>query len=155
MDILDEYYGGNNHILVFDNATTHLKRADTALSAHKMPKHTPKEGNNWGVEVNTTGENGKPVYTANGRICKIKVPMADGTFDGKAQPLYSPLNHRRAGVFKGMAVILEECGFEDAINLKAQCKDFKFMKDATHCCCCRILYTQPDFVMVELLLETH
>ena len=54
-----------------------------------------------------------------------------------------------------MAVILEERGFTDASNLKAQCKDFKCPKDSTCCCCRRILYTQPDFVTVESLLETH
>jgi len=155
MDILDEHYSSEDHVLVFDNATTHLKRADTALSARNMPKHVPKEGKNWGVEVNQIGADGKPVYAANGKICKKKVQMSDGTFDGRAQPLYFPQNHPRAGVFKGMAVILEERGFTDASNLKAQCKDFKCPKDSTCCCCRRILYTQPDFVTVESLLETH
>ncbi|KIK98481.1 hypothetical protein PAXRUDRAFT_679252 [Paxillus rubicundulus Ve08.2h10] len=54
-----------------------------------------------------------------------------------------------------MAVVLEEHSFEDSTDLKAQCKDFKCPKDTTHGCCCRILYTQPDFVMVESLLEAH
>jgi len=120
-----------------------------------MPKHVPKEGKNWGVEVNQIGTNGKPVYAANGKICKKKVQMSVGTFDGRVQPLYFPQNHPCAGVFKGMAVILEERGFTDASNLKVQCKDFKCPKDSTCCCCRRILYTQPDFVTVESLLETH
>ncbi|KIK75976.1 hypothetical protein PAXRUDRAFT_171134, partial [Paxillus rubicundulus Ve08.2h10] len=155
MDILDEYYSNEDHILIFNNATTHLKRADTALLACKTPKNTPKEGRNWGVEVNQTGTDRKPVYAANGKINKIKVPMEDGAFDGKAQPLYFPPNHKRAGTFKGMAVILEECSFGDVANLKAQWEDFKCPKDATDCCCCRILYTEPDFMAVESLLETH
>jgi hypothetical protein len=33
MDILEEHYPDEDHVLVFDNATTHLKRADDALSA--------------------------------------------------------------------------------------------------------------------------
>ena len=40
MDILDEHYAGEDHVLVFDNATTHTKRADGALSARYMPKST-------------------------------------------------------------------------------------------------------------------
>ena len=38
MDILEKHYANESHVLVFDNATTHLKRADRALSAMKMPK---------------------------------------------------------------------------------------------------------------------
>jgi hypothetical protein len=48
MDILDEHYVDEDHVLVFDNATTHTKRADGALSVHNMPKSTCE----WGVEVN-------------------------------------------------------------------------------------------------------
>jgi hypothetical protein len=38
-------------VWVFDNATTHTKRAEGALSAQYMPKSTCK----WGVEVNLWG----------------------------------------------------------------------------------------------------
>jgi hypothetical protein len=38
MDILDEYYAEEDHVLVFDNVTTHTKRADGALSARSMLK---------------------------------------------------------------------------------------------------------------------
>ncbi|OJA21652.1 hypothetical protein AZE42_13631, partial [Rhizopogon vesiculosus] len=44
MTILEKDYPDEDHIFVFDNATTHLKRADDALSARQMPK-TCK---NWG-----------------------------------------------------------------------------------------------------------
>jgi hypothetical protein len=33
MNILKQHYFDESHVLVFDNATTHLKRADDALSA--------------------------------------------------------------------------------------------------------------------------
>jgi hypothetical protein len=49
-----------------------------------------------------------------------------------------------------MAVILKERGFADALKFKAQCK---CAKRATSCCCCQILYTQPDFVDVKSNLE--
>ena len=38
MDILDKYYAEEDHVLVFDNATTHTKWADGALSARSMLK---------------------------------------------------------------------------------------------------------------------
>src|SRR5882724_3961011 len=38
MDILQKDYQSENHIFIFDNATTHLKQADNALSTRKMPK---------------------------------------------------------------------------------------------------------------------
>jgi hypothetical protein len=80
--------------------------------------------------------------------------MTSGTFpDGSSQELYFPAGHPREGVFKGMAVILEERGFMNAPKLKAQCKDFKCAKGATNCCCRRILYTQPDFAAVKSNLE--
>src|SRR4051794_33611186 len=83
-----------------------------------MPKHTPKPGSNWGVEVNARSPNGQQIYGPDGKPCKIKVKMRDGTFaDGLPQPLYFPEGHPHAGVFKGMAVILEERRFENAGSL--------------------------------------
>ncbi len=35
-----------------------------------------------------------------------------------------------------------------------QCKDFKCAPGATNCCCCRILYNQPDFTDVSSVLQT-
>ena len=40
-------------------------------------------------------------------------------------------------------------------KLNAECKDFKCKAGATNCCCRRVLYSQPDFVNAESLLETH
>jgi hypothetical protein len=154
MDILEKYFPEDKHVLLFDNATTHQKRADDALSATKMPKFIPKEGKNWGVETNVLGADGKPTYGPDGKILKTKVQMTNGILgDGSRQCFYFPHGHPRAGVFKGMAVILEERGFSRASNLRAQCKDFKCKKGATACCCRRILYNQPDFVNVKSNLE--
>ena len=56
MDILDKGYPDEDHVLVFDNATTHLKWEEDALSAIKMPKFIPKLGTNWGVTVSEFDE---------------------------------------------------------------------------------------------------
>jgi hypothetical protein len=121
-----------------------------------MPKFTPKDGKNWGVEVKMMGEDEKPVHGPDGKILKTKIQMADGTFaDGSAQSFYFPDTHETSpGVFKGMAVILAERGYQNTSTLRAECKDFKCEKGATHCCCRRLLYNEPDFVQVESLLET-
>jgi hypothetical protein len=154
MDILEKHFPEDKHVLLFDNATTHQKRAADALSASKMPKFIPKEGKNWGVETNVLGADGKPTYSPDGKILKMKVQMTNGILaDGSSQCFYFPHGHPRAGVFKGMAIILEERGFSKASDLQAQCKDFKCEKGATTCCCRRILYNQPDFVNVKSNLE--
>ena len=38
MDILEQYFPDEDHVLIYDNVSTHLKWTDDALSAHKMPK---------------------------------------------------------------------------------------------------------------------
>jgi hypothetical protein len=97
---------------------------------------------------------GKIEYTPDGSPAKIKVRMADARFaDGNAQSLYFPEGHERAGVFKGMAVILQERGFGDMSKVRAECKHFKCPPGATNCCCRRILFNQPDFANVLSLLE--
>jgi hypothetical protein len=159
MDILEKYYADEDHVLVFDNASTHQKRPDGALSARRMPKRTSTVEKNWGVEVNVCGDNGQPVYGRDGKILKHKVKMVDATFaDGMPQPLYFDASHEKAGLFKGMAVILEERGLVKESQLRAECKKFQCPKpsgpdEMAQCCCCRVLYNQPDFTEVESLLE--
>jgi len=92
---------------------THLKWADTALSAHKMPKHPPRHGCNWGVMVMVLNGEGKPVFDPHGKAQHQTVHMGDAMFvDGGLQCLYFPEDHPVSpGIFKWMAVILEECGY--------------------------------------------
>ena len=152
MDILEKFYPNDNHILVFDNAMTHSKRADGALSAHKMSKGTSNPDKNWGVQVNQKNPDGSPKHGPDGKILKEWRCMEDARFaNGTAQALYYPDNHpTHPGLFKGMAVILEERGYINARTLKAECE-----KGKTDSCCCRLLYTQPDFTNIPSLLESH
>ncbi|KAJ3896959.1 hypothetical protein F5879DRAFT_996902 [Lentinula edodes] len=115
-----------DHVFIFDNATTHLKRAEDALSARKMPKFTPKEGMNWGVEVTMKASDGSIVYDEKGKPRKMKIRMCNGKFlDGRTQEFYFPEGHPRDGIFKGMAQILRERGYTDAHALRAECPKFK------------------------------
>jgi transposase len=85
--------------------------------------------------------------------------IRDGRFEnGESQPLYFPIDHpdkNLRGVFKGMAIILEERGFRNMSKVSAECKKFKCKPGETRCCCHWILYNQPDFAEAESLLETH
>ena len=156
MAILKKYYPDEDHVLVFDNATTHLKRAEGALSATKMTKNPSA---NFHVLVNDVGDDGKARYTPDGKILKKKIHMGNTTFNGVEQPLYFPddPSHPHAGQFKGMSVILQERGFVDEAKLKAQCgtKMSDCKPPAIACCCRWVLYNQPDFVNIESILETE
>jgi hypothetical protein len=163
MDILTKHYPNEEHILVFDNATTHTKRSDTALSARQMPKCTKPVGEFWGAIKPVLDNDGKQVYLRDekGKLtrkpAKIKVCMDNATFaNGTPQQLYFPNDHPKyPGCFKGMAVLLQERGLDKESNLRFECPGFKCKPGVTNCCCRRALYSQPDFVAVESLLETH
>jgi hypothetical protein len=119
-----------------------------------MPNFMPAVGKNWGVEVDEVDEDCNVVHGTDGKVLKTWVNMVNARFaDGCPQSLYWPEGHEHAGIFKGMAAILEECGFANVLKLQAQCEKFKCKGDTTMCCCCQILYNQPDFVGVLLKLE--
>jgi hypothetical protein len=159
MDILQRHYPEEEHVLIFDNATTHLKRADTALSARRMSKNPTQEGKPmFGVDVNVIGTNGKPECLPNGQHRKERVRMSDAQLpDGSPQSLYFPLGHPREGVFKGMSVILDERGSSNHRALRAECVGFKCATDnlKPRCCMRRLLWNQPDFVNIKSVLETE
>jgi len=153
MDILTKYYPNEDHVLIFDNATTHLKWPDGSLSASRMPKNPSK---NFFVEVNAVDDEGQTLYRPDGKILKRKIRMGNRKFsDGTEQCFYYPEGHEHAGKFKGMAVILGERGYEDLKDKKAQCgKSFTDCPEgSTTCCCRRILYNEPDFKNVDSILE--
>ena len=139
MDILEKHYPNEEHVFIFDNATTHTKRADGALSARYMPKGTSKWETNWGVEVNQCELDGKLIYAPNGQIAKMKVCMMGAKLpNGSDQSLYFK-SGPNTGLFKGMAIILQERGLVKESKLRAECKGFKCEPGATRCCCRRVL----------------
>lgn len=157
ISILKEDYPDDNHIIILDNAPSHLKRGDQALSARAMSKNPTRPGNPmFGVMVADKTPDGKLQYDPQGKILKKKVQMIGAHFaDGRSQSLYFEENHPNAGVFKGMTQILKERGYTDIDNLRAQCPEFKCSPGQTKCCTRRILYNEPDFQDVKTLVETH
>ncbi|KAI0070203.1 hypothetical protein K474DRAFT_1609121 [Panus rudis PR-1116 ss-1] len=121
-------------LFLFDNAPSHQKRADDALSARKMVKN-PKNG--W-----THRKGG--------------LPMRNGTNPntGESQSFYFPDDHPDyPGWFKGMEQIIRERGLWPAGGLPAECPKFRCPENRTDCCCRRLLFNQPDFVAQKPQLQ--
>ncbi|KIK81763.1 hypothetical protein PAXRUDRAFT_806937, partial [Paxillus rubicundulus Ve08.2h10] len=151
MAILEKHYPNDHHILIFDNATTHVKHADDALSAQHLPK---KPSEIWGIPITARDAHRNITYDADGKVVK-KILMAPARFEnGQPQPLYVLEGHERAGWFKGMAQILWEQGYTEEAKLNYECLNFKCLVEKNgKCYCCRFLYNQPDFANVRSLLE--
>ena len=78
MDILKEYFPDEDHVFVYDNARTHLKRPETAISAIKMPKNPSPT---FGIDIVDIDANGKLKYGTDGKVVKKRIKMADGLFE--------------------------------------------------------------------------
>jgi hypothetical protein len=115
IDIFENKTNGTvTGLFMFDNAPSHQKRAEDALSAQKLPK-APKE---W-----THHKNGPKLRSA---------VLADGS----PQALYYPENHpTMPGWFKDMEGIIRERGLWPKQGLQAQCPSFKCKAGQPDCCC--------------------
>ncbi|KIY60940.1 hypothetical protein CYLTODRAFT_363543 [Cylindrobasidium torrendii FP15055 ss-10] len=153
--IVKKQWPDEDHYFVYDNAPTHLKRQDCALSASNMTKGPSA---NFHVAVDVLNEHGRPVVDADGKKVKAKERMANGTHNGQEQSFYFPDDYEVVelrGWFKGTERILQERGYNTA-GKKSQCgKSFHndCPKDRTDCCCRRMLYSEPDFQQVSSQLE--
>jgi hypothetical protein len=166
MDILDKHYPDEHHIFIFDNARTHVKRADNALSARNMPKGPSKT-----VQSNAGGyravrdQNGKLVRDRENKVVKEWVPMQNRWYyDDEgckiSQPLYFPPNHpTMPGRFIGTEAVLVGRGYNAqwVHSLKASCKGFKCPvpepDQKPTCCCRRLLFSEPDFATEDTIVE--
>lgn len=152
MKILEEHFPTEDHMFVFDNATTHMKHTNDALSARHMPKNP---SSTWGVDVLMTDTSGNIIFGQDGKPRRSKIQMAPGQLpNGELQPLYFPTGHPRADWFKGMEQILRDRGYETK-GLKAECKAFKCDTGQKDCCCHHILFNELDFLRVKSLLEAQ
>jgi hypothetical protein len=158
MDILTKYYSNEDHVLIFNNATTHLKRPDDALSAHNMTKNPSAK---FSVECTAINpETSRPLHTEMGTLLKEKIQMGKGRLpNGAEQDLYFSDDHPKyPGYFKGLSVILEEQGFTGVKGKGSkltECKGFACKPGVIDCCCQWMLYSQPNFTDVESCLETQ
>ncbi|KAG6903166.1 hypothetical protein C0995_002709, partial [Termitomyces sp. Mi166 len=126
-DIIAEDYSEYKHVIVYDNAPSHLKCLEGAIFIKKMPKNILKDGCNWLIEVIKHTPDRKPVYNSDGTLQKIKIPMRDATLsNGQPQPLYFDENLDHPSIFKGMAQILIEHGYDEKVIKKKSAECIKF-----------------------------
>lgn len=128
-------------LFLFDNAPSHKKCTDNALSALRMPKGPRKDWSNrkGGAKMRST-------LLPNGEIQDLYYP--------EDLPENHP-DYEKCSWFKGMEQIIREHGLWPASGLYAQCEGFKCPPGCMdcQCCCCRVLFSQPDFVNQKLALE--
>ena len=79
---------------------------------------------------------------------------------GTPQSFYFPDDHPTyPGWFKGMENIIHEHGLWPEEGLPADCAGPKCPEGQASCCCCHILYTQPDFTsqkpVLQEFIESH
>jgi hypothetical protein len=148
MDILEERYPEESHLLLLDNARTHTKMPGDAPIATNLtlgPSHSV-----FGKQEGPTGK-------------IVKVRLAPAKFaDGLDQELYYPDDHPNTqlrGAFKGLAKLLEERGIPGACKLKLVCPNKSCPLAETNCCAQRTMANQPDFknqkTILELLVEAR
>jgi hypothetical protein len=102
MNILEQDYSDEDHVFVFNNATTHQKQEEEALSATKMPKSSKE----WGIVTDELDEDCNKVHSSDGKVLKMTVRMGDAKFaNGTPQALYYPRGHLHEGLFKGTVPI--------------------------------------------------
>ena len=74
--------------------------------------------------------------------------------NGETQSFYHGEDHpTMPDWFKGMEEIIWERFLWPDSGLLSQCKGFKCVQEKTDCCCCRLLFTQPDFIAQKSKLE--
>ena len=97
---------------MFDNATTHLKCAEDAISARNMLK---RPSSNFRVTRMVVDEAGNIVHGSDKKPLKKRGNIADEKMhDGTPQLFHFPEGHEEQGQFKRMVKILEEQSYENA-----------------------------------------
>ncbi|CAE6449218.1 unnamed protein product [Rhizoctonia solani] len=124
--ILKESYPEYTHVFIYDNAPSHTKRPEDAITARQMPKKSVPV---FPYPVVKKGKKSPALRMEPG-----KLP------DGRAQSFYFPDDHPNPGWFKGIAEILKERGLGHIADKPAQCRDFKCEEGKTDCCCRRALF---------------
>lgn len=139
-------------LFLFDNAPSHQKRAENALSARRMPKGVcshPSQFARHSIEsILSAPKKGWTHFQGGARMRNSWLA------NNEPQLFYFPEDHpTMPGWFKGMEVIIRERGLWPAKGLAAQCPEFHCDAGCTDCCCRRLLFSQPDFMAQKSQLQ--
>ena len=133
IDIFDRLTNGHTQgLFLFDNAPSHQKRADDALSACMMVKGVSYF---YFFQLVTLIPLGSLAPNKGWTHNKCGVRMRDGTLpNGQPQPLYFPEDHdSMPGWFKGMEVIIRERGLWPETGIKFAHSVSKFQVPSWPC----------------------
>ena len=131
-------------LFIFDNAPSHQKWADNALSAWQMVKGACSTFSltlTLNISFLSAPKKGWVHHLGGECMCNRQLPS------GNMQLLYFANDHpSMPGWFKGMEAIIREWGlWPEQRLLAAQCTEFHCPPGRTDCCCRWLLFTQPDF----------
>lgn len=129
-------------LFVFDNAPSHLKRAEDAISARKMVKSASFCALFHDFfHLTICIQDPKRLWTHYPNGARMRDGINPST--GEQQPFYFPDDHPQyPGWFKGMEQIIRERGLWPEGGLSAER-------------CRNLLFTQPDFVSQKPQLQEH
>jgi hypothetical protein len=117
--ILKQDYRDEDQVFIYDNVTTHLKWADEAISTGKMPKNTPKEGSNRGIEVGERGQMERKSMGQMGSLWRWKLEwVMEHLLMAHVRTSISQKVIHELGCFKGMSNILKERGYRQTPPLE-------------------------------------
>ena len=127
-------HGFATGLFLFDNALSHQKWAKDAFSAHKMPKNPHM--------IQWHHKDGP------------KMQLTNFGSDNTPQDFYFAEDHPMTpGWFKEMESIIHEWRLWPEKGLNTQCEGFKCETEKADCCCCQLIFTQPDFMNQKSHLE--
>ena len=151
IDIFEGKANGLQGLFMFDNAPSHLRRADDAISVTKMVKSECRSFFFCLIDVLPDPKRLWTHYPKGPR-------MRDGInpLTGECQSFYFPDDHPQyPGWFKGMEQIIRERGLWPEAGLSVECAGPKRTTGQASCCCRHLLYTQFDFASQKPLLQEH
>ena len=136
-------------LFLFDNAPSHQKRAENALSARRMPKGACSHPSRLAKHsILSAPKKGWTHFQGGARMRCGRLPNSE------SQLFYFLDDHpTMPGWFKGMEVIIRERGLWPEGGLAAQCPEFHCPTGHTDCCCRRLLFSQPDFMAQKSQLQ--
>jgi hypothetical protein len=156
MDILEKHFPDDDHILIFDNTSTHLKRADDAPAARDMPKNPSQT---WGTIVTIKDACGNIMRGPDGKTLKRRSLWLtrNSQMVLLSHFIFPRVTARQGGSRvwqKSSESVVSQMRQDLERSVQASNAPLTRFHKVPRCCCRRFLYNQPDFFNVKSHLET-